>query len=147
VVAVPNSRSNDLKNGLKVAVYGTLMKGFGGQELAGIAGHLKLLGSCTLPGLLYDLGKFPALVPGRGTAAGKLYEAEDPTVLAKLDQYEEFDEGHLDQSLFVRRYVRLTQPPVGCWVYFYNRDVTGKPRIADGNWAKHTGRCKPARVL
>src|ERR1041384_6448019 len=101
---MPDAHSYPGQDQLRIAVYGTLMKGFGGQESAGIEEEMKLLGPCILRGALYDLGEFPGLVTEEGIVAGELYELRGHAALLKLDKYEEFDATHPDKSLFVRRY-------------------------------------------
>jgi gamma-glutamylcyclotransferase (GGCT)/AIG2-like uncharacterized protein YtfP len=131
-IAMPGIQKNQM-----VAVYGTLMKNYKGQNLADIKGALRFISPCTLSGNLYDMGEYPGLIDGRGKVAGELYEVRTDAILKKLDEYEEFDPTNPDGSLFVRRRVRLKKPPVECWVYFYNHDVTGKTKIPEGNWAKY----------
>jgi gamma-glutamylcyclotransferase (GGCT)/AIG2-like uncharacterized protein YtfP len=36
--------------------------------------------------------------------------------------------------------VRLKEPDIDCWVYFYNRDVSQAPKIADCQWAEYKKR-------
>src|SRR5260221_809671 len=77
-----------------VAFYGSLMKDQGAQEELLIAGKLKLVGSCSIPGTLDDLGEYPGLVKGDrvdGVVPGGLYEVADQKIFIKLDDYEEFN--------------------------------------------------------
>lgn len=120
-----------------VAFYGSLMKDQGPQEKLLITGKLKLVGSCSIPGTLYDLGEYPGLVKGDGVVPGELYEVADKSVFIKLDDYEEFNHTHPDQSLFVRRGVRLSEPKVDCWVYFFCGDVSSAKRIEGMSWADY----------
>ena len=116
-----------------LAVYGTLMQGCGGDRRAGVAGALRYRGPCRIRGALWDLGKYPGLTAGEGEVLGELAELEDST-LAALDAFE--DEG----SLYVRRRVRLIEPEVEAWVYFYNQSPEGAQRIPGGCWRTHVRR-------
>ena len=63
------------------------------------------LGPATVPGLLYDLGRYPGLVPGDGLVHGELFAGADAAVLAALDQYEGCDPADEAGSLFRRERV------------------------------------------
>lgn len=121
-----------------IAVYGTLMRGNAGQRLAGIQGQLTYVGPCTLPGVLYDLGDYPGMIAGEGAVKAEIYSLCEPGVLAKLDRYEGCFEAD-PNALFVRRRVRLDAVGADCWVYFYNRDVTGHLPIPTGDWIGYRG--------
>lgn len=61
-----------------VAVYGSLMRGFGLSDAPeGLEELLIDRGSCVISGKLYDLGDYPGLVPGDGNVNGELYEVRD----------------------------------------------------------------------
>jgi len=120
-----------------IAVYGSLMRVHGAQDLAGTTDKLRFLGECRIPGQLYDLGEFPGLVPGPDEVAGELYRIEHADALPLLDDYEAFYESNPSQSLFVRRRIRLNQPPIDCWVYFFNQEPKGNPKVEGGNWTEY----------
>ncbi len=123
-----------------VAVYGSLRSGFGLPDAPDVGNRLIHRGRCTIKGDLYDVGKYPGLTGGEGVVKGELYEIRDIGVLRALDEYERYDALKPEQSLFVRRVVRLLEPPVDAWVYFYNHDLGHAPRIESGNWAEHQKR-------
>lgn len=117
------------------------MAGYPGQCRAGIQGQLQPYSDrrCRLSGLLYDCGEYPGLVeanadPEAVEVIGELYEVADATTLARLDYYEGFDP-LTQQGEFVRRRVRLRQPQIDCWVYFYTGMTVGKPRVPNGDWS------------
>ena len=62
---------------MKIAFYGTLMRGFDAQKRLGVEGSLRFERSCRIPGALWDLGTYPALVEGEAETAGEIYEILD----------------------------------------------------------------------
>jgi len=96
---------------------------------------LRYAGPCRIPGALYDLGAYPALLPGRGEAAGDLFEIVRLEALARLDAYEGCDPNRPAASLYRREAVRLLAPGgMVAWVYIYNRPAPSGRRIASGDW-------------
>lgn len=66
-----------------------------------------------------------------------LYAVADDAVLVRLDAFEEYDPDDPDGSEYLRRRVRLAEPDLDAWVYVYNRDVAGRPRVESGDWRRH----------
>jgi len=95
------------------------------------------LGPCVVAGQLWDLGPYPGLVPGEGRVVGELYLVRDPTLLSELDVFEGYDAGDLARSEYVRRAVRLIEPEVEAWVYFFNGPLEGRLVVASGDWAAY----------
>lgn len=121
-----------------LATYGTLMRSFGGCERLGVADRVSFVQTCRFVGVLYDLGRFPGAVPGEGTVHGELLRLHDPQVWAVLDRYEGYDPDREEDSLFVRRRVDLQEPSdQTAWVYWFNGDPTGQPRVPSGDWAAY----------
>ena len=119
-----------------LAAYGTLMRSVGGPEPLGGADQGTFVAECRFAGLLYDLGRFPGATPGDGIIHGELSRLHDPQAWTALDRYEGYDPDHEPASLFVRRRVTLEHPAdQTAWVYWYNGDVSGHPRVPSGNWA------------
>lgn len=116
-----------------VAFYGSLMDGLRPGDAPRFEGRLTNVGRCTLAGDLYDLGDYPGLVAGAGVTLGEVYRVEDPTIFSDLDRFERFDAADRPGSLFLRRLIRLTDPPLDAWVYFLNQWPTGS-RIDSGDW-------------
>lgn len=118
-----------------VAVYGTLMEGLGLDDLPDLGEALVAKGPCTIAGRLHDIGEYPGLVAGEGRVRGELFELREGTeVLKALDRYEQYDPFHRADSLYVRRCVRLLEPAVDAWVYFYAREVNDEPIVPGGDW-------------
>lgn len=114
-----------------LALYGTLMRGCGAVERIGAAGGLRYEQACRIPGKLWDLGEYPGLTPGEGEVAGELHTVLDSAVLHSLDAFEE------QGSLYVRRRLRLIEPPVEAWVYVYRRPLADAEPIPSGCWRTH----------
>ena len=118
-----------------IAFYGSLMREHGLLHRLGVAEKLEYLGPCKIPGHLYDLGDYPGLKEApEGAVAGECFRLCDPTALCALDAYEDFRPADPDASLFVRRTVRLIEPPLECWVYLYAGSVRPQDRVASGHW-------------
>lgn len=66
-----------------------------------------------------------------------MYEVLDFKAFQALDKYERYDSLRPNDSLYVRRAVRLIEPAVDAWVYFYNKGIDGKPLVSSGDWAEH----------
>jgi gamma-glutamylcyclotransferase (GGCT)/AIG2-like uncharacterized protein YtfP len=121
-----------------VAVYGTLRQEHGLPDRPDAGSALRDRGECKIRGDLYDLGEYPGLYPGSGTVVGELFEVTDVNVFRDLDEYEKYDANDRDGSLYIRRSVRLVEPVVDAWVYFYNEEVSEQQRIDSGDWAAHS---------
>ena len=124
-------------------MYGTLLGGRRPAAIARAAARLAALGPATVRGRLYDLGEYPGLVldPAADEVHGTILTVPDDGVLAALDAYEGFEPGHPDRSLFVRTRVEATLgdgQAHECFVYVYNRDPAGAPRIVDGRYRDST---------
>ena len=123
--------------------YGTLSNGKAPVEVKRLMKKLTPIGEASVHGRLYDLGDYPGLKSTRSTrqkVRGRVFELpDDPTVLEKLDEYEDYSTDRASKSLFVRRKVpaRLDSgKKVSCWTYFYNGDVTEVRRIPSGDYSK-----------
>lgn len=116
-----------------MAFYGTL-RDPAVRDRLGVAGLLAQRGPCRIPGRLYDLGRYPALVlGGPGGVEGELFAVLDPGVLPVLDRYEGAVVEDRDASLYVRGRVELLAPSVTAWVYSYSGRPPG-PLITGGDW-------------
>jgi gamma-glutamylcyclotransferase (GGCT)/AIG2-like uncharacterized protein YtfP len=128
-------------------VYGTLLSTAAGT--LGRAQRQRLARECapairagTVPGRLYDLGRYPGLVE-TGSASeivhGEVLELTDPErTLRWLDAYEGIVPGAHPHNEYERceRPVTLTATgeSVTAWVYLYRRDASHARLIADGRW-------------
>jgi len=120
-------------------IYGTLHPDRAPAAIASTARLLKPFdgGSnrATIQGRLYDLGAYPGVVLSdepADTVAGELFILpNDPAVLARLDDYEDFRRSDPANSLFLRQRVLATlqsgpdaSTEIACWVYTYNHPVS-----------------------
>jgi len=136
---VPDDPTLDL-----IAVYGSLLRAEGMLTTIGATPHLRFLGPASVPGKLFDLGAYPGLqwTPDASTftVPGELFEIVDPRVLSILDEYEGCPFGAPTPAPFVRRPVRLIDPPVIAWVYFYEGPVEDRPRVIGTSWPEYKAR-------
>lgn len=129
-----------------VFVYGTL-RAAGGHPMARLlAARADDLGPATLGAVLLDVGPYPAAVASDDPAdvvVGELFAlhpAGAAETLRELDAYEGCPDGTYEPALYVRarRYVRTPDGRVhDAWVWFWNRDRSGLPRIESGDWIRH----------
>ncbi|WP_438334082.1 gamma-glutamylcyclotransferase family protein [Edwardsiella tarda] len=110
---------------MRVIVYGSLRRKQGNSHWMTNA---TWLGDYVLEGYeLYDLGHYPAVVPGEGRVYCEVYRITS-SILAELDELK-------SNSKDYRR--ELIKTPYGiAWIYIYLNEVSGLPRIASGDWLK-----------
>ena len=124
-------------------VYGTLQPGQAPEEIAAVVSKLQPVGTGSINGVLYDLGDFPAAVldpSSRHTIHGKVFKlSKDPKVLKRLDEYEEFDPGASEKSLFIRvpcKVKMIDGRALNSWVYVYNRKLDSARVLKSGRFEK-----------
>ncbi len=87
----------------RVFFYGTLMTGFNRRLRIGIDSKLRYVGRGSIKAILFDLGIYPAAVPGEGRVWGELFETDEPDlVLAGLDSIEGYRPADPEHSLYTR---------------------------------------------
>jgi gamma-glutamylcyclotransferase (GGCT)/AIG2-like uncharacterized protein YtfP len=124
------------------------MASVGGHQRLDLSKSLTFVGPCQINGRLVDLGSYPGLIVGDGIVEAELYEVTDDAVFRRLDPFEGYDPRYLRTSLYVRRRVRLVNPRLDAWAFFYNQDVEGKPIIETGSWKRpRTRGMAPRRTL
>lgn len=121
-----------------IALYGSLLRGLGGMERAGVNELLRYVGPCMLEGQLFDLGDYPGLRKGTGLIVGEIHVVLDARALAALDHFEGFDPAKPRDSLYLRERVSLIEPAqTKAWTYFYNGIPDLACRIESGDWRAH----------
>ena len=112
-----------------------------------IATYLKsnsiFLGEAKLEGRLYDLGKYPGLVPVEGCGQwvkGHVFELSNAeSMLPVLDKYEgttaEFEQP--TEYVRVETSVELNKEAITCWLYQYNYPTDHLSLIASGDYLAH----------
>ncbi|MFP4520257.1 MAG: gamma-glutamylcyclotransferase [Oceanicaulis sp.] len=118
-----------------IAVYGLLRAGEMGFEQFGLAHAFRDAGPCVLKGELFDLGRYPGLVQGEGRVIGELFEVLDPSVMARLDAWEDYWPDDPARSRYERRQTALIEPAGrNAWVYVWALGLQGATRIESGDW-------------
>jgi gamma-glutamylcyclotransferase (GGCT)/AIG2-like uncharacterized protein YtfP len=111
-------------------VYGTLRSKVDIPVKQEIGKSWELIGESEITGNLYDMGDYPALVPGNNTIKGEVYLVHDPEkVFGLLDSYEGY--------AYKRKQETVTLPDgntVQAWVYWYQQSVEGKSLIGDKDY-------------
>jgi gamma-glutamylcyclotransferase (GGCT)/AIG2-like uncharacterized protein YtfP len=123
-------------------VYGTLRRGFHHPAYQYIAKHLVELGEAQVKGKLYDLGEYPGAIPTSENffIKGELYELKEAGefewVIKQLDDYEGLNPEEGETFLYTRGPVQAlyNNQPVDAWMYWYNKNVAGKPLISSGDY-------------
>lgn len=123
-----------VQQGDAFAVYGLLRAGESGFARFGLADAFAPLGPCRLPGQLYDLGDYPGLIEGKGSVIGELFEVRDPSVMPRVDAFEDYWPEDMDRSRYVRRKVRLIEPDREAWVYIWLKGLDDARLIESGDW-------------
>lgn len=121
-----------------VAFYGSLMTSMNGANRVNIKNSLVYVSSCKISGMIFDIGEYPGLIAGDSIVYAELHEVLNLSVFRELDAFEHYYPNDNNRSLYTRRCIRLAEPGIDAWVYFYNQDVEGKPLISSGNWEQYT---------
>ncbi len=122
----------------RLFVYGSLRPGSPHPMARWLARRSRLLGPAWLPGRLYALPGYPALVDASGARVrGELLALARPlAVLAELDRYEAA--GPAVPNPEFRRVPRPVQAEglgeVTAWVYLYARPVAGLRPLVTQEW-------------
>jgi gamma-glutamylcyclotransferase (GGCT)/AIG2-like uncharacterized protein YtfP len=122
--------------------YGTLQPGLAPADIELLMRDLPRRGRAYIYGLLYDLGEYPGvrLVESDSKVWGQVFELPtDPSLLRRLDEYEEFDPSNIDESQFLREKCMATLQDgniLEVWVYVYNRDVETAAVIESGDFGR-----------
>jgi gamma-glutamylcyclotransferase (GGCT)/AIG2-like uncharacterized protein YtfP len=120
-----------------LALYGSLRRGEDSYRKLALDRRLRFLTPCVVPGRLFDLGLYPALIAGAGLVHAELFEPADASILAELDAFEGYDPADPAGSSYVREAVTLAGSPHQVFVYRYNPSVEGHPEIASGDWVAY----------
>jgi gamma-glutamylcyclotransferase (GGCT)/AIG2-like uncharacterized protein YtfP len=105
---------------LRILVYGLLRRG---ERLHGLLAGAHYVEHVRIEGYdLFDLGEYPAAVPGAGVLVAELWELAGAEALDALDLAEGAP------ALYRRELVR------GAWLYVYAQPLRGAPKIPSGDW-------------
>ena len=118
-------------------VYGTLMRGFSLHWL--LEGRAEYLGDAATPGLLFDLGRYPAaLKSATGKIRGEIYRLLDPAFWRVLDSAEG-SQYHREEAGIER----APGGPVRACMYWYVGPLDRAIPIPGGDYRAHA----PARSI
>ena len=118
-------------------VYGTLRPHLVSGEARQLLVEMKVVGSATVQGRLYDFGDFPGVTTGNGIVHGDLLRLADTEQLTPLDDYEEC--GGLS-PLFSRSRINALLPNgfyVPAYIYLYNRSTKPGIPITSGDYGQY----------
>jgi len=126
-------------------VYGSLRRGFQSHAYEYISRYFNLVGEARVKGRLYDLGNYPAAIPANDESfiVGELYkiknENEFSWAIGQLDDYEGIDPEFDEIQLYRRELTDAiyNDQSIRAWIYWYTRDVSGKPVIASGDMLEY----------
>ncbi len=108
------------------AFYGTLRRGGDALDRLGVRESVTWLGPCRIPGVLYRVSWYPALVRGDGIVVGDLFAVRDVETVALIDRFE--------GSGYDRVEMRLAEPDVVAWTYVWNGPTDDLDPIEGGDW-------------
>lgn len=126
-------------------VYGSLRKGFKSHAYEYIKSYFTLLGTATIKGTMYDMDTYP-VVTSKDTGRlikGELYEINNPLefsfAMAQLDDYEGLYPEEGQEADYEREAVdvNFNGETITAWVYWYKKDVTGKPVVESGDMLQY----------
>jgi gamma-glutamylcyclotransferase (GGCT)/AIG2-like uncharacterized protein YtfP len=122
-------------------VYGSLRRGFRSHAYEYISRFFDFVGEGKVRGKLFDMGSYPAAIPSNDYSfiTGELYNIKTPAdfswAIGQLDDYEGVTV-EPDEIQLYRREITEVQINAGmahAWIYWYNRDVHGRPIISSGD--------------
>ena len=124
-------------------VYGTLRPNLASSEAQQLLAEIKIVGSATVQGTLYDFGAFPGVTKGDGIVHGDLLCLSHIEQLSPFDAYEEC---HGISPLFTRSSTKARLHNgvyMPAWIYLYSRDTKTGTQIMSGDYGQYIEeRCK-----
>jgi len=127
-----------------ILLYGSLRRGEANCAALGLAEALRFVRGVRFAGRMYDLGDYPAVVPGDGEVVGELFEVADAAVIERLDAFEAYrpgDSAPYDAagdtgSLYLRKVIGCEG--VTAFVYLYNGPAADlRTPVPSGDWVAH----------
>lgn len=123
-----------MNEAFRLFVYGQLRRGDIGYRRLGLEECTRWLGPARVHGLLYDIGDYPAFVPGgEGIVHGGVLAFDEAALWSVLDDYEDCDPARPALSEYRRTEVDLLDGG-RAWVYVYNSPIQDRPVIAGGTY-------------
>ncbi|PWJ60057.1 gamma-glutamylcyclotransferase (GGCT)/AIG2-like uncharacterized protein YtfP [Dyadobacter jejuensis] len=123
-------------------VYGTLMSGHTNPFSHQLQRMATYYAEGYMPGALYRIDWYPGAIyqaDSSSTVRGEIYQLNEAgPLLQALDAYEDLQPNE-SQSEYIRRIVPIDTPDgsrVDCWVYLFNKRVSGLQRIYGGDFRR-----------
>jgi gamma-glutamylcyclotransferase (GGCT)/AIG2-like uncharacterized protein YtfP len=114
-------------------VYGLLRPDDAPDVVRPIVRHAIDLGPATTRGLIYDLGEYPAAVPGEGVLHGRVLRWNGSVDWTMLDHWEGCDR---KPPLYRRDRVTadVAKEQVEVWIYWYEPSLDDRTPLPNGHW-------------
>lgn len=125
----------------RIFVYGTLRRDAGDRAPPSLKLGWTFEGIGTVPGELYDLGRYPGAIPSKDRSdtrvRGEVYGLPRPAdTLRRLDIYEGCGPDDPQPHQFVRELIDVELEDGRCvraWIYWFGGTPLGRP-IQSGDW-------------
>lgn len=124
-----------------IFVYGSLRSEFDSPAQYVLRKHAEFIGKATFQGKLYMIDWYPGVVESddpNGIVHGELYKFKDEgIVLSKLDRYEGCSPDNSAPHEFERKEKTvqlLNGEQIQAWIYIFVLPVSGKEKIASGDY-------------
>lgn len=115
-------------SGALAFAYGSLKKGRWGWKELKLEQRADFMGGGSVEGRIFDLGEYPALVPGKGRVRGELWRLRDEEALKTLDAFE--GEEYLRDEVEVEA---EDGKSARAWAWVYAGTIKGQKELA-GEW-------------
>jgi gamma-glutamylcyclotransferase (GGCT)/AIG2-like uncharacterized protein YtfP len=109
-----------------------------------LAGSADYVDEATYRGRLYRVATYPGVIPSSDPAHvvyGEVYRLHEPSVLERLDQYEECGPAFPPPAQYVRERQQVALrngESLLAWVYLYNLPVDPRTWIRSGDFLRDT---------
>jgi len=115
---------------MRVAVYGSLLSGFGNNALLGDSIHIG--DGRTQPEFkMFSFGAFPVIAPGKESIEVEVYEVDDQ-VMRSLDSLEGYP------NFYDRKVIDVDSHLGEAWIYFQDQEFEDRlPHVESGSWREH----------
>jgi gamma-glutamylcyclotransferase (GGCT)/AIG2-like uncharacterized protein YtfP len=125
-------------------LYGSLLTGTSDRRLnKKVRRLLRHAQPAVIQARLYNLGRYPGVVASTSAADrvyGWIITQKSHRFIRQLDHYEDYYANDHNKSEFIRVLMQAkqlpSQRPIDCWVYVYNRHISGKQRIKSGDYMR-----------
>lgn len=122
-------------------VYGSLRRDVPASRHHYLNNLTEFIGLAKMPGILYDMGEYPAAIydtSTQGFVSGELYRSHAcEQLFTQLDRYEECSDEFPAPHEYTRQLKTVIQTNGNClkaWVYLYNRATESLPQIKSGDY-------------